>query len=118
VDAALCMTCVLPCWRTTLCWACPCPQDGGSSFLMRFAVFSREQAHAQRNTGGGGQGEDLVSFVEFTRNYQLVRVRFFYHNPQKPLYTELPVGGCGSPDLLSALVSHFVRWGARRSPLT
>jgi hypothetical protein len=43
------------------------------SFLMRFAIFSREQQHTQRSAGGGasGQGEDLVSYVEFQRNYQL-----------------------------------------------
>ncbi len=65
---------------------------------MWLVCACREQAHAQRSTGGGGQGEDLVgaltvtptggkvqgpklscthtltqvSFVEFTRNYQLV----------------------------------------------
>jgi hypothetical protein len=43
-------------------------------FLMRFAIFSREQQHTQRSAAGSpssGQGQDLVSYVEFQRNYQL-----------------------------------------------
>jgi hypothetical protein len=41
------------------------------NFLMRFAIFSREQQHTQRS-GSGGAGNraaDLVSYVEFQRNY-------------------------------------------------
>jgi hypothetical protein len=50
---------------------------------MRYAIFSREQQHMQKNaagvTGGGGSGgaggqaaTDLVSYVEFQRNYRWV----------------------------------------------
>jgi hypothetical protein len=42
------------------------------SYLERFAIFSREQQHAQKSAGGTGQATDLVSYVEFQRNYRLV----------------------------------------------
>ncbi|KAL6762973.1 hypothetical protein V8C86DRAFT_516282 [Haematococcus lacustris] len=40
------------------------------NFLMRFAIFSREQQHTQRS-GMSGQADDLVSYVEYTRNHAL-----------------------------------------------
>jgi hypothetical protein len=50
------------------------------SFLMRYAIFSREQQHMQKSAAGvtsggaggaGGQAAtDLVSYVEFQRNYR------------------------------------------------
>jgi hypothetical protein len=47
------------------------------SFLMRYAIFSREQQHMQKSAtsaaGGGGRAQaatDLVSYVEFQRNYR------------------------------------------------
>ncbi|KXZ55666.1 hypothetical protein GPECTOR_2g1216 [Gonium pectorale] len=44
--------------------------------LERFAIFSREQEHAQKasgaNNGGGDSAVDLVSYVEFQRNHRLV----------------------------------------------
>jgi hypothetical protein len=43
-----------------------------TNFLTLFAVFSREQQHAQRSTAGAGvvgsQAADAVSYVEFERN--------------------------------------------------
>jgi hypothetical protein len=42
------------------------------SYLERFAIFSREQQHTQKSAGGSGQATDLVSYVEFQRNYRLV----------------------------------------------
>ena len=42
-----------------------------TSFLMRFAIFSREQQHTQRGTGNsrGSKAADLVSYVEFQRDH-------------------------------------------------
>jgi hypothetical protein len=50
------------------------------SFLMRYAIFSREQQHMQKSAtsaGAGGKASsrsqaatDLVSYVEFQRNYR------------------------------------------------
>ncbi|KAG2445088.1 hypothetical protein HYH02_008955 [Chlamydomonas schloesseri] len=44
--------------------------------LERFAIFSREQEHAQKasgaNGGGAGAAVDLVSYVEFQRSHRLV----------------------------------------------
>jgi hypothetical protein len=42
------------------------------SYLERFAIFSREQQHTQKSAGNSGQATDLVSYVEFQRNYRLV----------------------------------------------
>jgi hypothetical protein len=42
------------------------------SYLERFAIFSREQQHTQKSAGSSGQATDLVSYVEFQRNYRLV----------------------------------------------
>ena len=42
------------------------------SLLERFAIFSREQQHMQKSAGVGGVAgaeTDLVSYVEFQRNY-------------------------------------------------
>lgn len=38
------------------------------SFLERFAIFSREQQHLQRVSAKGGNGHDLVSYVEQQRD--------------------------------------------------
>ena len=42
---------------------------------MRFAIFSREQQHTQKSSGGADQGaggsSDLVSYVEFQRNFNM-----------------------------------------------
>jgi hypothetical protein len=47
------------------------------TFLMRYAIFTREQQHTQNSaSGAGGKGSagaaatDLVSYVEFQRNYR------------------------------------------------
>jgi hypothetical protein len=42
-----------------------------TGFIMRFAVFSREQQHEQRSAtpGVGNGGVDAGSYVEFQRNY-------------------------------------------------
>jgi hypothetical protein len=45
------------------------------SFLMRYAIFTREQQHTQKsaNANAGGRAKaaiDLVSYVEFQRNYK------------------------------------------------
>jgi hypothetical protein len=47
------------------------------SFLMRYAIFSREQQHMQKSAtsagAAGGRAQaatDLVSYVEFQRNYR------------------------------------------------
>jgi hypothetical protein len=47
------------------------------SFLMRYAIFTREQQHTQKsasaNAGGRAKAAiDLVSYVEFQRNYKWV----------------------------------------------
>ena len=43
------------------------------SLLERFAIFSREQQHTQKSAGGAAGAEtDLVSYVEFQRNYGYV----------------------------------------------
>ena len=42
------------------------------SLLERFAIFSREQQHTQQSAtsaGASGLATDLVSYVEFQRNY-------------------------------------------------
>lgn len=42
------------------------------NFLLKFAIFSREQQHAQRSaagSAGNSRAADLVSYVEFQRNY-------------------------------------------------
>ena len=41
------------------------------SLLERFAIFSREQQHTQKSASGAQNGAptDLVSYVEFQRNY-------------------------------------------------
>lgn len=44
----------------------------------QFSMFSRHQEHKQKSAGGGG-GEgstDLVSYVEFQKNYRLVGLMF------------------------------------------
>jgi hypothetical protein len=47
------------------------------SFLMRYAIFTREQQHTQKSADGAGgkssskaAATDLVSYVEFQRNYR------------------------------------------------
>jgi hypothetical protein len=50
------------------------------SFLMRYAIFTREQQHMQKSASSAGAGgkassrsqaaTDLVSYVEFQRNYR------------------------------------------------
>jgi hypothetical protein len=46
------------------------------SFLMRYAIFTREQQHMQKSanaSGAGGRAQaatDLVTYVEFQRNYR------------------------------------------------
>mmetsp|Transcript_29309 Transcript_29309/g.64857 ORF Transcript_29309/g.64857 Transcript_29309/m.64857 type:complete len:2212 (+) Transcript_29309:218-6853(+) len=40
------------------------------SFLERFAIFCREQQHTQKSGQNGTRG-DLVSYVEFQRNYRV-----------------------------------------------
>jgi hypothetical protein len=49
------------------------------SFLMRYAIFTREQQHTQKSADGAGgksssraAATDLVSYVEFQRNYKYV----------------------------------------------
>jgi hypothetical protein len=49
------------------------------SFLMRYAIFTREQQHTQKSADGAGgksssraAATDLVSYVEFQRNYRYV----------------------------------------------
>jgi len=44
------------------------------SLLDKFAIFSREQDHAQKESGAtsGDKSTDLVSYVEFQRNHRLV----------------------------------------------
>ena len=39
------------------------------SLLERFAIFSREQQHTQKAGCSSGMATDLVSYVEFQRNY-------------------------------------------------
>jgi hypothetical protein len=40
----------------------------------QFSIFTRKQEHKQQSGGGGGGGEsgavDLVSYVEFQKNYK------------------------------------------------
>ncbi len=57
-----------------------------SSFLMRFAVFSREQQHTQRSAakGMGNQDADLVSYVEYQRNYRCVAACMPQYMPCMP----------------------------------
>ena len=42
------------------------------SFLEKFAIFSREQEHTQKESGARSRESaiDLVSFVEFQRNHR------------------------------------------------
>ena len=42
------------------------------SFLEKFAIFSREQEHTQKESGSkNGDGtSDLVSYVEFQKNHR------------------------------------------------
>jgi hypothetical protein len=47
------------------------------TFLMRYAIFTREQQHTQKSADGAGgksssraAATDLVSYVEFQRNYR------------------------------------------------
>jgi hypothetical protein len=41
-----------------------------TSFLMQFAIFSREQQHTQRGSAGSkGKASDLVTYVEFQRDH-------------------------------------------------
>ena len=44
------------------------------SLLERFAIFSREQEHTQKESGAksGESAVDLVSYVEFQRNRRLI----------------------------------------------
>jgi hypothetical protein len=73
------------------------------SFLMRYAIFSREQQHMQKNaagvTGGGGAGgaggqaaTDLVSYVEFQRNYRWA----LCHAARQPTRTYLGLHACST----------------------
>jgi hypothetical protein len=44
-----------------------------ASFLERFCIFVREQEHTQKAsaaTSGDNSNVDLVSYVEFQRNYR------------------------------------------------
>jgi hypothetical protein len=40
------------------------------SFLERFAIFSREQQHTQQASGADNGNVNLVSYVEFQKNYR------------------------------------------------
>jgi len=46
----------------------------GPNLSYQFSMFSRKQEHKQQSGGGGGGGEggavDLVSYVEFQKNYK------------------------------------------------
>ena len=43
------------------------------SLLEKFALFSREQQQTQKSSLKGGQGADLVAFVEMQRNFRMAR---------------------------------------------
>ncbi len=79
LDAGFLMRCVCVWGRFTSVWT---PRRGKSSTYTnasepphapgcRFAMFSREQQRAQRMAAGGmaQDSADLVSYVEFQRNY-------------------------------------------------
>jgi hypothetical protein len=40
------------------------------SFLERFAIFSREQQHTQQSSSTDGGNVNLVSYVEYQKNYR------------------------------------------------
>ncbi len=43
------------------------------NFSFQFSIFTREQEHKQKSSGmggGGGEAVDLVSYVEFQRNFR------------------------------------------------
>lgn len=46
----------------------------GPNLSYQFSIFTRKQEHKQKSGGGGGGGEggavDLVSYVEFQKNYK------------------------------------------------
>lgn len=47
------------------------------NFSFQFSIFTREQEHKQKSAGvgggGGGEAVDLVSYVEFQRNFRCVQ---------------------------------------------
>jgi hypothetical protein len=43
------------------------------SLLEKFALFSREQQQTQKSSLKGGQGADLVAYVEMQRNFRMAR---------------------------------------------
>lgn len=45
----------------------------GPNLSYQFSIFTRGQEHKQKSAGGGGDGNDsvdLVSYVEFQKNYR------------------------------------------------
>lgn len=48
----------------------------GPNLSYQFSIFTREQEHKQKaaagGSGGEGHGVDLVSYVEFQKNYKWV----------------------------------------------
>jgi hypothetical protein len=42
------------------------------NFLERFAIFAREQQHTQQSSSTDGGNVNLVSYVEYQKNYRSV----------------------------------------------